>query len=122
MEKEAAQFGTTPFSYDILDQEAEKISSLILAVNKKCAASQADDVARELFDWAEQMREQGRLHEAEFLYLHAINIWERHHELTYPINFVSLPEYARMLLNESNAKIVADNITELQPAVMENAA
>jgi hypothetical protein len=121
MEKEASQFGVTPFSYDILDQEAAKISSLILAVNKKCAASQADAVARDLYDWAEQMRQDGRMPEAEFLYLHAINIWERHHQLTYPINFVSLPDYARMLLSESDAKIGADNVTAL-PQVMGNAA
>src|SRR5437870_10041115 len=98
MEKEAAQFGVTPFSYDILDEEAAKISSLILAVNQKCAGNQADSVARELFDWAEEMSSLGRPHEAEFLYLHAINIWERHHELTYPITFVNLREYAKRLL------------------------
>jgi hypothetical protein len=118
MEKEAAQFGVTPFSYDILDEEAAKISSLIAAVNKKCAGSAVDEVARDLFGWAEQMRDSGHLPEAEFLYLHAINIWQQHHQLTYPINFVSLREYARMLLCESDAKAAAAaTVTELAPVV-----
>jgi hypothetical protein len=120
MEKEAAQFGVTPFSYDILDQEAAKISSLIAAVNKKLAASQADEVARELFNWAEQMRDESRLPEAEFLYLHAINVWERHHKLAYPIQFVSLRDYALLFMSESDAKLT--NNVAVMPGVMENAA
>jgi hypothetical protein len=120
MEKEAAQFGVTPFSYDILDQEAAKISSLISAVNQKLAASQADEVARELFQWAEQMREENRLAEAEFLYLHAINVWERHYKLGYPILFKSLRDYAMLFMSQSDAKL-ADNVAIL-PTVLESAA
>lgn len=116
MEKEAAQFGTTPFSYDILDQEAAKISSLIAEVNQKLAASQADEVARELFHWAEQMREGNRVAEAEFLYLHAINVWERHHKLAYPILFVSLRDYALLFMSQSDAKL-ADNVAMLPTAL-----
>ena len=68
------------------------------------------------------MRDEQRLPEAEFLYLHAINIWQQHHQLTYPINFVSLREYARMLMSESDAKAAAaENVTEFAP-VVENAA
>lgn len=110
MEKEESQSGIMPFSYEILDQEAAKISNLISAVNQKCATSQADAVARDLFDWAEDMRVQGRMAEAEFLYLHAINIWSRHNQLQYPINFVSLRDYALMLLSESDAKSLSGKI------------
>lgn len=110
MDKEESQFGVTPFSYEILDQEAAKISTLISAVNKKCAASQADAVARDLFEWAEDMRDNGRMAEAEFLYLHAINIWARNYQLKYPINFVSLREYALMLLVESDTNSLAAKI------------
>lgn len=128
MKKEAAQFGVQPFSYDILDEEAKKISSLILAVNKKCAGAQVDDVARELFQWAEQMSKEGRVPEAEFLYLHAINIWQRHHVLNYPVLFVSLRDYAQQLLaaSESQKEQLSNvNVTALvdsMPIIETNAA
>lgn len=116
MEKEAAQFGVTPFSYDILDQEAAKISSLIAEVNQKLAASQADEVGRGLFHWGEQMRSENRVAEAEFLYLHAINVWERHHKLAYPIVFSSLRDYALLFMSQSDAKL--DNVAVLPTAAM----
>lgn len=120
MEQEAAQFGVQPFSYDILDEEAAKISTLVLAVNQKCAGNQADAVARDLFNWAEEMHQCNRPHEAEFLYLHAINIWQRHHELPYPITFTTLRDYAKRLLTESNTKL--DNIAPIIPPMESNAA
>ncbi len=129
MDTEASQHGAELFSYDILDAEAKKISGLILAVNQKCAGAQVDhQVAGDLFEWAEQMSKAGRLPEAEFLYLHAINIWERHIVLAYPINFVSLRGYALMLLHASDvnsAKEAPSNvssITENVPLIESNAA
>jgi hypothetical protein len=103
-----------------LDEEAHKISSLILAVNKMCAGRQVDEVARELFQWAEEMSRLNRGSEAEFLYLHAINIWERHHTLSYPITFTSLRDYAAKLLDASNLQRSQNNLAvvadELQAA------
>lgn len=115
MEKQSAQFGVQPFSYDILDAEAAKISSLISAVNKKCAGAAVDEVARDLFVWAEEFARDGRQAEAEFLYLNAINIWQRNHQLQYPVQFISLRDYAQQLLALSEARFAecSANVTAL---------
>ena len=89
---------STPFSYTILDDEAAKISALILAVQQKCL-QKSSEVARELFAWAEALREDGRRAEAEFLYLHCINMCERQHGAQYPIEFRSLRDFAATLVD-----------------------
>lgn len=125
MEKEVEQLDAKPFSYDILDEEASKISSLILAINQKCANRHTQEVARELFEWAEQLTLEGRGSEAEFLYLHAINLWERHHKLPYPITFVSLKHHAAQLLNicvEPNIAITEPTCTAQIPNSLPQAA
>ena len=96
MENEASQTESNAFSYDILDQEAHKISELLLAVQQRCAQG-GPEVAEELFGWAEEYSGNGRRAEAEFLYLYAVNLWERQFGVTYPIHFKSLRHYALTL-------------------------
>lgn len=88
-----------PFSYDILDQEAAKISEIVLQVQQKCAEL-GDHVALDLFNWAEKCTDTGKRTEAEFLYLNVITLWERRFGVTYPIYFTSLRDYCLCLLEK----------------------
>jgi len=98
MQQENSGLEAKPFSYDILDNEAAKISDLIKAVQQKCVSDRVDVVAPQLFSWAETLLAQGRSAEAEFLFLHAINLWQKNiTEPVYPIAFTGLKEYAKAL-------------------------
>jgi uncharacterized membrane protein len=107
MQQDNSGFEAKPFSYDILDNEAAKISDLIKAVQQKCVSDSVDVVAPELFSWAETLTAQGRTAEAEFLFLHAINLWQKNiKEPIYPIAFRGLKEYAKALWDMSaNVKL-----------------
>ena len=100
MENESNGHDVVPFSYDILDQEASKISSLIQDIQKKCAVA-GDQLAVDLFGWAQECDNAGRLPEAEFLYLHFINVFVRQYNPEYPIIFRGLREFARQLLDQT---------------------
>ena len=100
MESESNRQDVVPFSYDILDQEASKISGLIQDIQKKCALA-GDQLAADLFGWAQDCDKAGRLPEAEFLYLHFINVFGRQYHPQYPVVFRGLREFARQLLDET---------------------
>lgn len=103
MQEENCGFEAKPFSYDILDNEAAKISDLIKAVQERCVSNSVDVVAPELYGWAETLSAQGRAAEAEFLFLHAINLWQKNiTDPVYPIAFTGLKEYARALWEMSS--------------------
>lgn len=125
MENVASQTESKAFSYDILDQEAHKISELLCAVQQRCAQG-GTGVAEELFGWAEERSNTGRTAEAEFLYLYAVNLWERQVGVTYPIHFTSLRQYAMTLRERCVAVKEAPVLTAVPernyPIVEANAA
>jgi hypothetical protein len=88
----------TPFSYDILDQEAEKISALMLAVQQRRIKG-GERMALDLFAWAEELYDAGRRCEAEFLYLHTINSCQVLRTPPYPLAFRGLREYAQLMIS-----------------------
>jgi hypothetical protein len=102
MDKDSSDFAAIPFPYEILDDEAARISNLVQAVQQKSAQC-GERVAQELFTWAEACSEQGRRDEAEFLYLHCINTCQRQYglQLQYPVAFTSLRQYAQALLQHA---------------------
>lgn len=103
----------TSFSYDILDAEAAKISSLVALVQEKCSRANSVTIALELFAWAEECALQGKSVEAEFLYLHAINKVPRK-EMSYPIAFSSLREFTYSLLDVAKERSVElSNVTPI---------
>jgi hypothetical protein len=100
MENDDPGFTIAPFPHQILDEEAAKISRLILAVQERCCHG-GERAALDLFQWAEECRSGGYQPEAEFLYLHSINICERSGNgktRQYPVTFIGLREYALDLL------------------------
>lgn len=103
METENSQPEVAPFSHEILDDEAAKISQLILSIQEKCMRTQ-EHVGDELFQWADEFRQAGRMAEAEFLYLHVIGIMERKCKPEYPFIFRTLRDYACSLLERSRRK------------------
>jgi hypothetical protein len=101
----------TPFSYDILDQEAEKISALMLAVQERRVKG-GERMALDLFSWAEELYDAGRRCEAEFLYLHTINSCEVLRTPAYPVVFTGLREYAQLMIS-----LTIDAVASETPAI-----
>lgn len=88
---------TKAFSYDILDEEARKISQLVLTVQEMCATVAKDELPLTIFQLGDEMHARGLFAQAEFLYLHAVSLWEREYKLEYPYQFRGLREYAQAL-------------------------
>jgi hypothetical protein len=131
LEKDASteRDGSKPassFSYDILDQAAVKISAIIAVVQQKCLQSQPQKVARELFEWAERLRVDGKHAEAEFLYLHALNLCYPLHQPEYPFIFTGLRDFVRSMLDAvpkaENDKTNLEIIEQARPIIERNAA
>lgn len=101
IDKQTAE--TKAFSYDILDEEARKISELVLLVNQKYATCHLSDLPMVIYQMGDQAHSQGRLAEAEFLYLHAVSLWEREYKLEYPFEFRGLRTYAKALSEKHEA-------------------
>jgi hypothetical protein len=100
----------TPFSYDILDREAEKISALMLAVQERRMKG-GERIALDLFAWAEELFDAGRLCEAEFLYLHTINSCQVLRTPPYPLAFKGLRDYAQLMIS-----LTIDAVADEAPA------
>ena len=92
--------GSSAFSHDVLDQEAARYRQLVSSLQEEFARSGAGAPAA-LFALAEQCDREGRCLEAEFIYLHFINVWENRCRPSYPITFKGLREYARDLLQRA---------------------
>jgi hypothetical protein len=91
----------TPFSYEILDLEAAKISDLVLAVQHRCVdGNEGIEAGKELLGWAERFSRDGKPQEAEFVYLHAICIFEKHQSIDYPMTFTTLRDLAFLLMSK----------------------
>src|SRR5262249_43746999 len=101
--------------HEFVDEEAHKISSLILAVQQRCAEG-GDRVGADLFAWAEEYSRSGRRAEAEFLYLHAMGWCERLYGVVYPIMFRGLRDYAVHLLE----RIREQNSAVREPALLKD--
>jgi hypothetical protein len=116
MEIEDSEAAGNQFSYEILDQEAAKISSIILIVQQKCTQAEPTRAAEELLLWADHLSQQGQHVEAEFLYLHAINLAQATGVTQYPIIFKGLREHAEVLITAAKALLTInkDKITQLE--------
>lgn len=88
---------TKAFSYDILDEEARKISELVATVQKKYAEVPLAELPLTIFQMGDEYYAQGYSAQAEFLYLHAVSLWEREFKLEYPYEFRGLKAYAQAL-------------------------
>jgi hypothetical protein len=88
---------TKAFSYDILDEEARKISELVATVQKKYAEVPLAELPLTIFQMGDEYHAQGHSAQAEFLYLHAVSLWEREFKLEYPYEFRGLKAYAQAL-------------------------
>jgi hypothetical protein len=97
MDSDSTPSETKAFSYDILDEEARKISELVLTVQEKYATVAQDELPITIFQMGDEMHAQGMFAQAEFLYLHAVSLWEREFKLEYPYEFRGLRAYAQAL-------------------------
>lgn len=105
------------FSYDILDEEARKISELVLLVQQKYASVSTEDLPLVIFQMGDEMHAQGHLAQAEFLYLHAVSLWEREFKLEYPFEFRGLKAYAQALYERHQAsRVCVVDLSELDQA------
>ncbi len=111
MQQGAGDSQTNAFSHDLLDQEAARHGQLLSFIQQELSRGVVATPAA-LYALAEQCDREGRRLEAEFIYLHFINVWEGRYLPSYPISFTSLREYARDLLKRTR-DLIAD---ELAPA------
>jgi hypothetical protein len=97
MQQGADDSQTNAFSHELLDQEAARHSQLLSFIQEELSRGSAATPAT-LYALAEQYDREGRHLEAEFIYLHFLNVWEGQYLPSYPISFTSLREYAGDLL------------------------
>jgi hypothetical protein len=107
MQKQSGDADSHAFSHDILDHEAARYGRLVSSLQQEFAKS-GTLMPAALFALAEQCELEGRNLEAEFIYLHFINVWENKCRPSYPINFTGLREYARDLLKRALETIASE--------------